>query len=319
MMQPNRLLKFACPLREQGCSKRFRSQAGRTRHFRTLHTNHNIVTSSQTAIPHGHESVSPPPLDPLNADNPQLRSLSPTQGSSPHPAQPAQPNQKFHPWLTGDQTFFNSSSNPSDFGILPLAGRPCDENGEFLPEEIPPPPRCKPGPDDWDPFEDEVQFVTGDFLYRQEEMSAGNIDILLDLWALNMAKHNDCGPFSSYEHMYRTIDNIEKGDVPWKSFTTSYAGEIRPNAPSWQLQDYEVWFRDPDVVIRNILNNPDLDGHFDYAPYIDLDKTGQRKWNEFMSGNFSWRHAVSVRMDVSLLRLRTEPKISFRPRYMRQM
>ena len=87
-----------------------------------------------------------------------------------------------------------------------------------------------------------MQFLTGDFLFLQEEMSAGNIDILLDLWALNMAKHDDLGPFSSYEHMYSTIDSIKQGDAPWKSFITSYAGELGPNAPSWQLEEYEVWF-----------------------------------------------------------------------------
>ena len=127
-------------------------------------------------------------------------------------------------------------------------------------------------------------------------MSAGNINILLDLWALNMEKHNDLGPFSSHESMYSAIDNIKHGDAPWISFTTSYAGELGENPPSWQLQDYEVMFRDPDVVVRNILDNPDFNSHIDYAPYIDLDKTGHRRWNEFMSGNFSWRHSVSRSM-----------------------
>ena len=145
-------------------------------------------------------------------------------------------------------------------------------------------------------FEDELQFLIVDFLYQQEEMSAGNINALLDLWALNMAKHNDMGPFSSYEHMYRTIDNIKHGYAPWKSFTTSYAGKLDPNAPSWQLQDFEIWFQDPDLVVQNMLDNPDLNGHFNYAPYIDLDKAGNRRWNEFMSENFSWRHVVSESM-----------------------
>ncbi|KAF8802194.1 hypothetical protein BYT27DRAFT_7226532 [Phlegmacium glaucopus] len=261
---------FFCPLREQGCSKRFRSQAGRTYHIRTCHTNHNIVTPPPDS-PHGSESpmpLSPPPLDVSNPDIPNLASPMLTERSSPHPAQP---KKNYHPWLTGT---------------------PCDQKGDFLPERTPPPPRSNPGPDDWEPFKDEVQFLIGNFLYWQEEMSAGNIDVLLDLWALNMAKHDDLGPFSSYEHMYATIDNIKHGDAPWKTFTTSYAGELGPNAPGWQLEDYEVWFRDPDLIVRNMLNNPDFDGQFDYAPYVDLDKAGQRRWNEFMSGNFSWRHAI---------------------------
>ena len=109
-----------------------------------------------------------------------------------------------------------------------------------------------------------------------------------------MAKHDDLGPFSSYEHMYATINSIKLGDAPWKSFTTSYAGELGPDVPSWQLEEYKVWFWDPNVVMWNMLNNPDFDGQVDYAPYVDLDKTGQRKFNKFMSGNFAWRHAVSL-------------------------
>ena len=138
----------------------------------------------------------------------------------------------------------------------------------------------------------------GDFLHRREEMSTGNIDTLIDLWGPTMAKYDDCGSYSSYEHMYRTIDNIKKGDALWRSFTTYFAGELDMNAPSWQLQDYEVWFRDPDVVIRNMLDNPDFDDQFDYSPYVDVDKSWQRNWNEFMSGNSSWRHAVSLRIDL---------------------
>ncbi|KAF8815870.1 hypothetical protein BYT27DRAFT_7248786 [Phlegmacium glaucopus] len=43
-----------------------------------------------------------------------------------------------------------------------------------------------------------------------------------------------------------------------------------------------------------MLDNPDFAGEFNVIPYIDLDKAGQRRWNEFMSGNFSWRHATDI-------------------------
>jgi hypothetical protein len=41
------LLKFKCPFASGGCSARFRSQAGRTNHVRTYHTNHNIVNNTE--------------------------------------------------------------------------------------------------------------------------------------------------------------------------------------------------------------------------------------------------------------------------------
>ena len=42
----------------------------------------------------------------------------------------------------------------------------------------------------------------------------------------------------------------------------------------------------------NMLDNPDFDREFDYAPYVEVDKSGQRRWNEPMLGNFAWRHVV---------------------------
>ena len=130
----------------------------------------------------------------------------------------------------------------------------------------------------------------GEFLYKKVEMSAKNIDELMDIWATS--KDDGLSLFSSHEHMYATIDKIKHGDAPWKSFTVSYASHLGPDPPSWQLQDYRVWYHVPEVVATNMLDNPDFDGEFDYTPYVEVDKSGQRRWNEPMSGNFSWRHVV---------------------------
>lgn len=124
-------------------------------------------------------------------------------------------------------------------------------------------------------------------------MSGGNIDELMDIWVSTKTEAEAFAPFESHEHMYATIDAITHGDAPWKSFTTSYAGELGPNPPTWQLQDYQVWFRDPNIVIKNMLDNPDFDQQIDYAAYVELNPSGERCWNEFMSGNYSWRHSVS--------------------------
>jgi hypothetical protein len=133
-----------------------------------------------------------------------------------------------------------------------------------------------------------------DFLFRKAEMSARNVDELMDIWTTSKDQDDEYGPFASHEHLYATIDAISHGDAPWKSFTTSFVGNIQPDVPSWQTSDYEVWYRDPSTVIKNMLANPDFNEQFDYAPFVELDTTGERRWNEFMSGNFSWRHAVRV-------------------------
>lgn len=76
---------------------------------------------------------------------------------------------------------------------------------------LPPHPTAAPG--DWKPFEHELQFKVADFLYCQEEMSQGNINHLLELWALSLMKHGSIGPFDSYKHIYDQIDAIEEGKL----------------------------------------------------------------------------------------------------------
>ncbi|KAF7983491.1 hypothetical protein HWV62_21806 [Athelia sp. TMB] len=243
----------------------FRSQHGRTYHVRSIHQNHNLV---QTQLQHNDT----PPFDiddPHDHGTPDFILPSP---SPPPPPRKSTGSKRLHPFLTG---------------------RPCDSNGNFLPPGSPPPPNPDAA-DNWTPFEDEVQFRTADFLYRKVEMSGGDINELMDIWALDKAKSGDPGPFESVSDMYATIDVIKHGDAPWKSFTASYTGEIRRNTPSWQLANYDVWYRDPEVVIANLLANPDFDNQFDYTPYVELDKQGNRRWSDFMSGNFAWRHSTSI-------------------------
>jgi hypothetical protein len=49
--------------------------------------------------------------------------------------------------------------------------------------------------------------------------------------------------------------------------------------PSWVQTSYEVWYRDPEIVVSNMLSNPDFDGQFDICPYVELDANGERRWS----------------------------------------
>ncbi len=123
-------------------------------------------------------------------------------------------------------------------------------------------------------------------------MSQGNINELMELWTLTMLKHGDFRPFENHDEMYKLIDAIQQGSAPWKCFVTQVDANLPPNAPSWQRDQYQIWYHDPDVVISNILANPDFCNEFDVAPYVELGSDGKRQWCDFMSGNFPWRHAV---------------------------
>jgi hypothetical protein len=58
--------------------------------------------------------------------------------------------------------------------------------------------------------------------------------------------------------------------------------------------EYTVWFRDPHKLFLNMLKNPDFEKSFDYAPYRQYDKKGDRRYEHFMSGDWVWQQAVCI-------------------------
>jgi hypothetical protein len=124
-------------------------------------------------------------------------------------------------------------------------------------------------------------------------MSASHIDFLLELWAASSMSYGGQPPFSSHNDLYKTIDATPLGDVPWESFSIHYTGE-RPSGevPPWMDREYEVWFRDPRAVIHSMLANPDFKGKIDYAPLREFDVDGNRRYQNFFSGDWVWGQAV---------------------------
>lgn len=185
-----------------------------------------------------------------------------------------------------------------------LTARSCDAQGVLLAEGAPPPPRQEQAADDWSPFESRLEFELADILYTRCQMPGVQIDALLDIWAASLIQAGDRVPFSRYgnkartpDHrdVYNTIDHIELGDVKWDNFTVRYTGDRPANdAPPWMEDEYEVWFRNPHGVVKNILGNPDFSTEMDYRPYREFDSaSNERQWCDFMSGDWAWSQAVS--------------------------
>jgi Plavaka transposase len=126
-------------------------------------------------------------------------------------------------------------------------------------------------------------------------MSAGDINFMLNLWTASLAIHNDKPPFSNATDLYKTIDSTPLGDVAWQSFSLQYDG-MQPveGVPSWMQAEYDVWFRDPHVLVHNLLSNPDFKSDFDYTPFQETTTDGVHRFQDFMSGNWAWHQAVSL-------------------------
>ena len=174
---------------------------------------------------------------------------------------------------------------------------PCDEAGASLPPGSALPPR-EAGPG-WSPFRNRAEFELAEFIYKEEQISERSTERLLELIEALLVKHGDIPPFASFDDLCTTIDSIHVGDIPWQSFSTRYTGALpmAGDPPHWMTAEYEVHFRDPDAVARQLLDNPDFASDFDYTPCRDFDEKGGRVYSNFMSGDWFWRQADSLSSD----------------------
>ncbi|KAI6041927.1 hypothetical protein EDC04DRAFT_2867018 [Pisolithus marmoratus] len=123
----------------------------------------------------------------------------------------------------------------------------------------------------------------------------------------NIHEDNDWYPFASciefkmVEFLFTLIDTIPLGDVPWNSVQVEFSGESSEHERlHWMRKSYDVWFHNPNAVVETLLNNPDFDNHFDYAPYCEFEPSGECQWENMMSGNWAWNHADTLSQDPSM-------------------
>lgn len=130
-------------------------------------------------------------------------------------------------------------------------------------------------------------------------MSAGDINFVTGLWAASLAPHNDSPPFKNAKDMYDTIDSTPLGNIPWQSCTLNYNGSppehLGPDgeSPPWTTADYDIWFRDPRLLVQELIANPEFKGQFDFTPFQEYSADGQHRFENFMSGDWAWKQAVS--------------------------
>jgi len=160
------------------------------------------------------------------------------------------------------------------------------------PNTLPEVPTVK-ADDDWSPFASRAGFELAEFAFIDAELSQKKIDKLLELWAATLVPHNDSPPITNHRDLHQQIDAVKLGNIPWENACLRYEGPlpraVRP--PEWKTVGYDVWYRDPRQMIKNILASPDLEGHVDYVAYQEFNGD-KRQYNNLMSGNWSWRQSV---------------------------
>jgi hypothetical protein len=172
-------------------------------------------------------------------------------------------------------------------------GRPCNPEGEFLPDNTPATWEDRDC-HDFRPFDSRTSFKLADLLYQKVQMSEANINELLEIlaeWAGSLDADAD-PPFADAKDMYSKIDACHLGDIPWQSFRVSYDGNVKEDDAPWKSKTYDVWFRDPRELLKAQLGNREFANHMDFAPKEVINrKTGARCYQDLMSGQWAWRQA----------------------------
>lgn len=140
-------------------------------------------------------------------------------------------------------------------------------------------------------------------------MSEGNVNELMEIlfeWGRSLDPDAN-PPFADAKDMYATIDACHLGHVDWQSFKVSYDGDVKEGDPPWKGRSYDVWFRDPKELLKVQLGNREFANQMDFAPKEVVNrKTGARCYQDFMSGQWAWRQAVSIsHYNVACAQVRT--------------
>ncbi|KIJ62152.1 hypothetical protein HYDPIDRAFT_30701 [Hydnomerulius pinastri MD-312] len=160
-----------------------------------------------------------------------------------------------------------------------LNGRPCDENGHFLPQGQPPPPAetvsvvIADGASPWAPFGSRIEFDQAHFHFVELQSSEAEIDKALDMWAASVSEFGGEVPWQNAQELYHTIDEIQHGDAPWKVYRIRYNGPLpRGTPPKWMTETYELCARNSQQVVHNQLSTPGFKDTINYVPYQQFNK-----------------------------------------------
>ena len=95
-----------------------------------------------------------------------------------------------------------------------FTAKPCNKEGVYLPEDLPPPPRDELPPTDWTPFANRPSFEFAELNFEKLPTSADDINQLLRNWAgRNVLEGHNTTMYENVDNILETIDSIPHRDA----------------------------------------------------------------------------------------------------------
>ncbi|KIK80363.1 hypothetical protein PAXRUDRAFT_158890 [Paxillus rubicundulus Ve08.2h10] len=211
------LLSYTFP--KPTCRHWFKNKSGLTQHVNTAH------------------AISPPPPSPL----PELHAETapdPTAGQACLGADALLQHE-----YEVDTEFFRPRDKLYWNYHMLLTGQPCDKNGDNLSDGTLSHLLHEKSNDNWEPYQNWLEFELAEFLYTQNQMPALQIDTLLDIWAASLLNSGGEPLFTDHKDLYKMINSTALGDIKWDSFAIQCTSDtLSENVPAWMNDVYDVYF-----------------------------------------------------------------------------
>lgn len=139
---------------------------------------------------------------------------------------------RFHEQLNGpllsSSIPFCSSLTICITDLPTISARPCDRDGNFLPDgAIPEDDDEDPDNEDWESFSDRPSFEFCELHIEKMHTSVGDINWLLRIiQAKNNLGSGDDTIFANVDEMYAAVDGIDVEGAGWRSFRVRYVPNL---------------------------------------------------------------------------------------------
>jgi hypothetical protein len=116
------------------------------------------------------------------------------------------------------------------------------------------------------------------------------------MWAASVLEYGGEIPWSNAQELYDTIDAIQHGEAPWRTFELRYNGPLAEGTPPrWMTETFELCTRDSRILLHHQLETNDFNGKVHYVPYQQFNGNGSRVFSNLMSGDWAQKQAVSAK------------------------
>ena len=147
----------------------------------------------------------------------------------------------------------------------------------------------------WNPFPSRIAFDFSYFHFVEQQTSEAGIVKALDLWAASILEYGGDTPWSNAQELYATIDTIQHGEAPWRTFKLCYNGPLPEGTPPrWMMDTFELCTRDARTLLHQQLGTNEFKDKIHYVPYQQFRGDGSCVWSNLMSADWAAQQVVSA-------------------------